>query len=63
LHHILPQKYGGKNSTLNLKALYRGCHQEVSAAVQSKDIEKIIAFEYNGILKDVSLILTAGKHV
>lgn len=58
LHHVSPLKYGGSRSLSNILPLCHECHKEVSIAVASKNIPKIIEFESLGILAGVSQALS-----
>lgn len=57
MHHIQPIKYGGKAKFTNLAALCRECHQLVTAAVRSENLELIYTLEASKILKNVSNLI------
>jgi hypothetical protein len=57
LHHLQPKAYGGPLTKLNLLALCKECHKEVSLAVQQKDLERISYYESLRVLKGVSDII------
>lgn len=57
LHYVQPKAYGGPLTKLNLLALCKECHKEVTLAVQTKDIDRILYFESLRVLKGVSDIV------
>lgn len=59
IHHIQPIKLEGGQNFTNMAALCKECHSLVTSAVASKNIDQIILYEQNKILRNVSDILIA----
>lgn len=52
LHHILPKRFAGKDVPSNLVPLCKSpCHNMVSSAIQTRNLEKILEFIRLGILE------------
>lgn len=52
LHHILPKRFGGKDTPKNLVPLCKSpCHKLVSSAIIGRDINKILEYISLGILE------------
>lgn len=54
LHHIKPIQFGGPRTIPNLKPLCKECHQEVTNAILTKNLSKIVEYENMKILEGVS---------
>lgn len=59
IHHIKPIKFGGPRNIKNLIPLCKECHQEVTSAMQRKDLEYIQHYEKLGILSGVMEAITS----
>lgn len=57
LHHVNPIQFGGPRTIPNILPLCKECHKDVTIAVSSRNVEKIIQYENMKILKDVSTSL------
>ncbi len=57
LHHVNPIQYGGPRSIPNLLPLCKECHKDISIAVSTKNIDKILFYEEKKVLEGVSKAL------
>lgn len=52
LHHIVPKRFGGKDTPANLVPLCKSpCHNMVSTSIQRNDVEEILTYIGLGILE------------
>ena len=52
IHHILPIKFGGRNTITNMCPLCKGCHTNVSSAVASGDVNRCGELVARGVLHE-----------